>query len=282
MAPVSNLAPLTNPLVSSAQLLALKQNDENSNPGTSDSIRYAQAQLAQSAGILLRLPQEVIAQAIVLLQRFCVLSVEHDVSKISSKDASAAALYLAAKLSFTPLSPRSVLTVYHYLTSKSSPLPLLNPSPPSQKDQPDPSLHHLTEGTYEILRNKLYLAESMILRAIAFNTHVALPHTLALTYLSVLGLHSKTDLTVRVLAHLNTALLSPQFLYLTHQPNALAVAAIYLAAREVEVKLVDGNWWEVFDVEREDLGFLVVSLQGIPGFVETTMQQWNGRSIPLG
>ena len=282
MAPVSNLAPLTNPLVSSAQLLALKQNDKNNNPRTSESIRYAQAQLAQSAGILLRLPQEVIAQAIVFLQRFCVLSVEHDVSKISSKDASAAALYLAAKLSFTPVSPRSVLTVYHYLTSKSSPLLLFNPSPPSPEDQPDPSLHHLTEGTYEVLRNKLYLAESMIIRALAFNTHVALPHTLALTYLSVLGLHSKTDLTVRVLAHLNTALLSPQFLYLTHQPNALAVAAIYLASREVEVKLVDGNWWEVFDVEREDLGFLVVSLQGIPNFVETTMQQWNGRSIPLG
>ena len=282
MAPMSSLAPLTNPLVSPAQLLALKQNDESNDPGTADSIRFAQVQLAQSAGILLRLPQEVIAQAIVLLQRFCVLSVEHDVSKITSRDASVAALYLAAKLSFTPVSPRSVLTVYHYLTSKSSPLPLFNPSPPSPKDQPDPSHHHLTEGTYEILRNKLYLAESMILRALAFNTHVALPYSLALTYLSVLGLHSKTDLTIRVLAHLNTALLSSQLLYLTHQPNALAIAAIYLAAREVEVKLVDGNWWEVFDVEREDLGFLVVSLQGIPSFVEATMQQWKGRSIALG
>ena len=57
-------------------------------------------------------------------------------------------------------------------------------------------------------------------------------------------------------------------MYLTHQPNALAVAAIYLAAREEGVKLVDGNWWEVFDVEREDLGFLVLGMGSLTGFVE--------------
>ena len=282
MAPLSKVANLTNPLVSPSQLLALKQYDEDNYPGTADCIRFAQVQLVQSAGVLLRLPQEVIAQAIVLLQRFFILSTEVDTSRISAKDASAAVLYLTAKLSFTPVSPRSVLTVYHFLTSKSSPLQLFNPLPPPETDQPNPSLHHLTEGSYETQRHHLYLAESTILRAIAFDTQVILPNSLALTYLSVLGLNHNRELTIRVLAHLNTSLLSPQFLYLTHQPNALAVAAIYLAAKEIEVKLVDGNWWEVFDVEREDLGFLVISFRGVAKFVEEgVMQKWKGRTIPL-
>ena len=37
-----------------------------------DSVHFETARLMQAAGILLRLPQEVIAQAIILLQRFWI------------------------------------------------------------------------------------------------------------------------------------------------------------------------------------------------------------------
>lgn len=94
-----------------------------------------------------------------------------------------------------------------------------------------------------------------------------------MTYLQALGVSSK-NLASRVLEHLNSGLLSPQLLYLTHQPNALAVAAIYLAAKEVSVKLVDGNWWEVFDVEREDLGFLVLGFGSLEGFAASEKEKW--------
>jgi hypothetical protein len=110
---------------------------------------------------------------------------------------------------------------------------------------------------------------------------VTLPHTIALTYLQALGA-LKPKLANRVLQHLNGALLSPQVLYLTHQPNALAVAAIYLAARETGAKLADGNWWEVFDVEREDLGFLVLAYSSLAGFGEAERTKWSGRKVPLG
>lgn len=40
-----------------------------------------------------------------------------------------------------------------------------------------------------------------------------------------------------------------------------------MAAREVGVKLPGGEWWEVFDVEREELGFLVVGLGSLEGWV---------------
>lgn len=42
---------------------------------------------------------------------------------------------------------------------------------------------------------------------------------------------------------------------------------MYLAAREVGVKLPGVEWWEVFDVEREELGFLVVGLRSLKGWV---------------
>jgi hypothetical protein len=70
-------------------------------------------------------------------------------------------------------------------------------------------------------------------------------------------------------------------LYLTHQPNALAVAAIYLAAREVGVKLSSAEWWVVFDVDREELGFLVVGLGSCERWIESEKEKWEGKSWPL-
>lgn len=55
-------------------------------------------------------------------------------------------------------------------------------------------------------------------------------------------------------------------LYLTHQPHALATAAIYNAARDVGAKMPDCEWWEVFDVDREELGFLVVGMRSVDGW----------------
>lgn len=138
----------------------------------------------------------------------------------------------------------------------------------------------LTEGAYQSARQVLLRIESVILRTLGFDTHVALPHTIALTYLQTLGT-TRPAVARRVIEHLNTALLSPQLLYMTHQPNALAVAAIYLAAREESVKLVDGEWWEVFDVDREELGFLVVGMRSIEGFLKAETELWKNSPIPM-
>jgi hypothetical protein len=123
-------------------------------------------------------------------------------------------------------------------------------------------------------------SESTVLRTLAFNTHVTIPHTIALTYLQTLGA-SSSAVSRRVFEHLNSALFSPQLLYLTHQPNALAVSAIYLAAREEREKLVDGEWWEVFDVDREELGFLVVAMRSMENFARAEEEKWKGQVIPM-
>jgi hypothetical protein len=70
-------------------------------------------------------------------------------------------------------------------------------------------------------------------------------------------------------------------LYLTHQPPQLATAAIYLAAREVGIKLPEVEWWEVFDTDREELGFLCVGMLSLEGFVRGEKERWEGGKVPM-
>lgn len=144
--------------------------------------------------------------------------------------------------------------------------------------------YYVSEGDYERRKKGLFDTEQRILKTLGFQLHVTLPYTLCITYLQALDVFSHpraADLAKRSVAYLNSALLSPQLLYLTHQPPSLAVAAIYLAAKEVGVKLPDVEWWEVFDVDREDLGFLVVGMLSVGTFAEEERMRWEGRRVPM-
>jgi hypothetical protein len=195
------------------------------------------------------------------------------------KDVSAASVYLVAKLSAYPKSPRSIINAYAYIESLDT---VFIDKDALEKN--DPESYYVSEGAYYTLRTRLVNTESIILRLLGFQIHVALPYTLCVNYLQALGVFndsSTKDLAQRAYAHLNSALFSPQLLYLTHQPPALATAAIYLAAREVGVKLPGEQWWEVFDTDREELGFLVVALISMEGFVEEEKRKWAGSELPL-
>lgn len=65
-------SPLANPLVTVAQLESSGSQLDGIPQDLEDSVRYAGAGLTQAAGVLLRLPQEVIAQAVVVFMRFWV------------------------------------------------------------------------------------------------------------------------------------------------------------------------------------------------------------------
>ncbi|CAI7571958.1 hypothetical protein N7533_004235 [Penicillium manginii] len=280
--PNPGLTHLSNALATPGQLSASSSSIDGVPSDLEASIRCAGAQLTQAAGVLLHLSQDIIAQAIVIFTRFWLGADGGSLRIYSVKDVSAAALYLTAKLSFQPTSPRSVLNVYTLLLSReASPLWFVNLRG-APKQPPSADSYTITEGGYQSARLVLLRIESVILRTLSFDTHVALPHTIALTYLQTLGV---TDAAVsrRTIEYLNSALFSPQLLYITHQPNALAVAAIYLASREQGCKLVDGEWWEVFDVDREELGFLVVGMKSTEGFMRAEMEKWKspGKTIPL-
>lgn len=65
-------SPLANPLATVAQLETSGSRLDGIPPDLEDSVRFAGARLTQAAGQLLRLPQEVIAQALIVFARFWV------------------------------------------------------------------------------------------------------------------------------------------------------------------------------------------------------------------
>ncbi|OAQ68973.1 cyclin [Pochonia chlamydosporia 170] len=253
------MAHLTNPLATTSQLYhhasfsSLPQDLQ-------ESIFIATQCLTQAAGQLLDLPQSSTAQANVILARYWLVDspMAHEFS-----DVSAAAIYLVAKVGAIPRSPRDVSNVYAYLLSPSSTLFRTGNVPKN-----DPKTYYQSEADYFSFQNRLLALESRLLYALSFNTHVALPHALAITYLQTMDFLSqpKSSISRKTVQYLNTALLSPQMLYLTHQPHALATAAIYNAAKDVGAKMPDCEWWEVFDVDREELGFLVVGMRSVDGW----------------
>ncbi|KAL8911587.1 MAG: hypothetical protein Q9171_003252 [Xanthocarpia ochracea] len=301
MAPeMENLLTLSNPLATVEQLASSSSGLDGIPLSLESSIRYAGLQITQAAGILLRLPQEIIAQAMVIFTRFYIgpeggsfrtngakvglplrISFHSFPRLMYVQDVSAASIYIAAKLSADARTTRSVCNVYAYLMS--GPTRKMFPNAPEH----NPESYFLSEGDYHSARALLVQTETFVLRTLSFDTKVVVPHHIALTYLQTLGVlppvpsSQSRDLASRTLAYLNLALFSPQLVYVTHQPTTLAVAAVYLAAREVGVKLPSNEWWEVFDVEREELGFLVVALRSCEGWVKTEKARWHERSCPL-
>ncbi|KAM0280898.1 hypothetical protein ACHAQH_003787 [Verticillium albo-atrum] len=165
-----------------------------------------------------------------------------------------------------PRSQRDLSNVYAYLVSPSSAF-FRGDKPPADQD---PTAYYQLDDEYFAFQNRILALEARILYALSFDTHVSLPHPLGVTYLQTLDFlgQPKGSIGKRTIEYLNTALLSPQMLYLTHQPNALATAAIYNAAKDVEAKMPECEWWEVFDVDREELGFLVVGMRSLEGWVK--------------
>ncbi|GJN69553.1 cyclin [Purpureocillium lilacinum] len=247
---------LTNPLATTEQLLL--RSSLSSVPQDLQESAFVAAQcLTQAAGQLLRAPQAVTAQANVLLARYWLVDslMAHEFS-----DVSAAVVYLVCKMGPKPRSPRDVANVYSYLLSPGSAL-FRTGEPPAD----DPKSYYQSETEFLAFSTRIMALEARILYSLSFDTHVALPHPLAITYLQTLEFLSRprSEASSRVVQYLNTALLSPQMLYLTHQPHALAVAAIYNAARDIGAKTPESEWWEVFDVDREELGFLVVAMRSL-------------------
>ncbi|KAK4442990.1 cyclin-L2 [Podospora aff. communis PSN243] len=255
------MAHMTNPLATPDQLYQ-RRSFSSLPTELQDTIFFSAQCLTQAAGVLLQLPQSATAQANVILARYWLVE---PFMNYEFSDVSAAAIYLIAKVGPSPRSPREVSNVYAYLLSTSSPFFRSPSSPPPAND---PKSYYLSDTAYQAFHTRVLAIEASILYALSFNTHVALPHSLAITYLQALEFLNmrKERISKRVVEYLNTALLSPQMLYLTSQPNALAVAAIYNAAKDLGTKMPECEWWEVFDVDREELGFLVVGMRSVDGW----------------
>ncbi|KAL9008170.1 MAG: hypothetical protein Q9173_006677 [Seirophora scorigena] len=254
MAPdLESLVPLSNSLATVEQISTSSSSIDGVPSDLESSIRLAGLEITQAAGILLRLPQDTVAQAMVIFTRF-YLGPEGGSYRINS-----------AKVGFPDL------------TRKAFPQPPLH----------NPESYYLSEGTYHSTRSVLLRTEALVLRTLSFDVKVTVPHHLALTYLQTLGVlpsnptSKSRSLAARTIGYLNLGLFSPQLLYLTHQPTTLAIAAIYLASRESGVKMPGTAWWEVFDVDREDLGFVVVAYRSCEAWINGEREKWKEHVCPL-
>ena len=97
MAPITQPSHLANPLASSAQLEISASHLDGVPRDLEDSVRFETARLLQAAGILLRLPQELVAHSTVLLYRFWIgpdggSMLEHDSKVRDNKHSQASSL----------------------------------------------------------------------------------------------------------------------------------------------------------------------------------------------
>ena len=72
MVPITGFSHLVNPLTSSLHLETSASQLDGVPKDLEESVGFETGRLLQAAGILLRLPQEIVAQAIVILQRYWI------------------------------------------------------------------------------------------------------------------------------------------------------------------------------------------------------------------
>ena len=69
---IDDLSSLSNPLATIEQLSNSNSSLDGVSASLESSVRYAGLRITQAAGILLRLPQEIVAQAMVIFTRFYI------------------------------------------------------------------------------------------------------------------------------------------------------------------------------------------------------------------
>ncbi|XP_074832052.1 cyclin-L2 isoform X2 [Carettochelys insculpta] len=203
-------------------------------PDTETQLRVTGCELIQAAGILLRLPQVAMATGQVLFQRFFYTKsfVKHSMEHVSM-----ACVHLASKIEEAPRRIRDVINVFHrlrHLREKKKPVPLL------------------LDQDYVNLKNQIIKAERRVLKELGFCVHVKHPHKIIVMYLQVLECERNQHLVQTSWNYMNDSLRTDVFV--RFQPESIACACIYLAARTLEIPLPNRpHWFLLFGATEEEI-----------------------------
>ncbi|KAI9470607.1 MAG: cyclin-L1 [Benjaminiella poitrasii] len=229
---------LNNPLASLEQLETTISRNDGVSDDLEEDLRNLGAELIQSAGILLKLPQVAMATAQVLFQRFFYMA---SLKEFGIVEIGMGALFLASKLEECFVRMTHLITVYDLLIRRmkgqSTKIPL----------------DGFSQKAYN-LKNMATAAEMQILRKLGFIVHVQLPYNLMINYLRILGLEDNKVLSRKAWNYLNDGLRT--IIYVNYEPPTIACAAIWLACREEGIKLpyqIGKEWWLLFDVDLVNL-----------------------------
>ncbi|CAK9143118.1 unnamed protein product [Ilex paraguariensis] len=200
---------------------------------TEKTLRIYGCDLIQESGILLRLPQAVMATGQVLFQRFYC---KKSFARFNVKRVAASCVWLASKLEESPRKARHVLIVFHRMECRREGLPIEHLEPTSQK--------------YIDLKPDLIRTERHLLKEMGFICHVEHPHKFISNYLAVL--ETPPELRQEAWNLANDSLRTT--LCVRFKSEVVACGVVYAAARRFQVPLPENPpWWKAFDADKSGI-----------------------------
>eukprot|EP00245_Coleochaete_scutata_P004561 TRINITY_DN17279_c0_g2_i1.p1 TRINITY_DN17279_c0_g2~~TRINITY_DN17279_c0_g2_i1.p1 ORF type:complete len:464 (+),score=119.44 TRINITY_DN17279_c0_g2_i1:181-1572(+) len=196
------------------------------------NLRLFGSELIQESGILLRMPQAVMATGQVLFHRFYC---KRSFAMFNVKRVSAACTWLAGKLEESPRKIKDVLNVFCRMEQRREGLPY----------------ELLESGTkkFEDLKTDLIRTERHLLKEMGFICHVEHPHKFILDYLRLLDAKQLGQAAWNLANDSLRTTLCVRF-----KGEVVACGVIYAAARRCQVPLPENPpWWLVFNAKKEDI-----------------------------
>lgn len=195
-------------------------------------------ELIQEAGILLRLPMVCMCTAQNLFHRFFY---RKSLVRFDAFTVAMGCFFLACKIEEKPKRLRETLLVFDYAMRRRTNSP--------KKLEPG-SLR------YNGWKAELVKIERHILKELGFSFYlIDHAHKFILFYVKILGLDRK--LAQRAWNYLNDSM--RRDFCLRYKSETIACAAIFMAARDLGVKLPENDlaWWDVFRVDKREMDLVV-------------------------
>ncbi|GMP60650.1 hypothetical protein CsSME_00023419 [Camellia sinensis var. sinensis] len=203
------------------------------NEATETTLRIYGCDLIQESGILLKLPQAVMATGQVLFHRFYC---KKSFARFNVKRVAASCVWLASKLEESPRKARQVLIVFHRMECRRENLPI----------------EHLDTfpKKYAELKMDLNRTERHLLKEMGFICHVEHPHKFISNYLA--ALETPPELRQEAWNLANDSLRTT--LCVRFKSEVVACGVVYAAARRFQVPLPENPpWWKAFDADKSGI-----------------------------
>ncbi|KAF9676719.1 hypothetical protein SADUNF_Sadunf08G0032200 [Salix dunnii] len=205
---------------------------------TETTLRIYGCDLIQESGILLKLPQAVMATGQVLFHRFYC---KKSFARFNVKKVAASCVWLASKLEESPRKSRQVIIVFHRMECRRENLPI--------------EFLDLNSKKFAELKIELSKTERHILKEMGFVCHVEHPHKFISNYLMTLGtptLGTPQELRQEAWNLANDSLRTT--LCVRFKSAVVACGVVYAAARRFQVPLPENPpWWKAFDAEKSGI-----------------------------
>ncbi|KAG5440029.1 hypothetical protein PCK2_000637 [Pneumocystis canis] len=153
------------------------------------------------------------------------------------------AIFTASKITERPAKIRDIINVFSGLIDYRKGKPII--------------VHEYFDQIFYTTRDQILVAEITLLSSLGFDTFVELPYALAIHYLQILDLIHHTAISQKVWSYINDALCTT--LPCIQTAPSIAVGCIFMATRDEKIQLPSA-WWEIFDVEVEDIEYIAACI----------------------